>query len=98
MYMIDKLKLFSSNLGTEDFKKCSDIHHNEIQGGLLKSAGNPMLEEQFDQAIEMANAEMDLTDLIHPLTAKLVCLLRLMTRKKCSFLPPSVRYQCWNSL
>ncbi len=43
MYMIDKLKLFSSNLGTEDFKKCSDIHYNEIQGGLLKSAGKRIL-------------------------------------------------------
>jgi len=41
--MTIKLKLFSSNLGADDFKKCADIHHNEIQGGLLKLAGKKIL-------------------------------------------------------
>ena len=41
--MTNKLKLLSSNLGADDFKKCADIHHNEIQGGLLKLAGKKIL-------------------------------------------------------
>ena len=41
--MTNKLKLFSSNLGADDFKKCADIHHNEIQGGLLKLVGKKVL-------------------------------------------------------
>ena len=55
---------------------------------LLKSAGNPMLEEQFDQAIEMANAEMDLTDLISSFGSEIGMLVTLDDSKKMQLPPP----------
>ena len=55
---------------------------------LLKSAGNPMLEEQFDQAIEMANAEMDLTDLISSFDSEIGMLVTLDDSKKMQLPPP----------
>ena len=55
---------------------------------LLKSAGNPMLEEQFDQAIEMANAEMDLTDLISSFDSEIGMFVTLDDSKKMQLPPP----------
>ena len=55
---------------------------------LLKAAENPILKQQFDQAIEMANAEMDLTDLITSYDSEVGMLITLNDSQKMQLPPP----------
>ena len=56
---------------------------------LIKAAGNPMLKQQFDQSIEMANAEMDLTDLVTSFDNEIGMFVTLDASQKMQLPPPA---------
>ena len=56
--------------------------------GLLEASGNPMLKQQFDQSLEMADAEMDLTDLITSFDSEIGMFVTLDDSKKMQLPPP----------
>ena len=55
---------------------------------LIKAAGNPMLKQQFDQSIEMANAEMDMTDLVSSFDNEIGMFITLDDSQKMQLPPP----------
>ncbi len=56
---------------------------------LIKAAGNPTLKQQFDQSIEMANAEMDMTDLVISFDNEIGMFVTLDDSQKVQLPPPA---------
>ena len=56
---------------------------------LLEAAGNPTLKQQFDQSIEMANAEMDMTDLVTSFDNEIGMFVTLDDSQKVQLPPPA---------
>ena len=56
---------------------------------LIKAAGNPTLKQQFDQSIEMANAEMDMTDLVISFDNEIGMFVTLDASQKVQLPPPA---------